>query len=71
MKPLCLLRKKEKRIAAKYGLDPSKTINTLVALAINSLYKKYEYCIENSDNEEISIETNPLREAIKMLEGFL
>lgn len=67
---LVLIKEEGKRIAAKYGLDPSKTINTLVALAINSLYKKYEYCIENSDNEEISIETNPLREAIKMLEGF-
>lgn len=67
---LVFIKEEGKRIAAKYGLDPSKTINTLVALAINSLYKKYEYCIENSDNEEISIETNPLREAIKMLEGF-
>lgn len=67
---LVFIKEEGKRIASKYGLDPSKTINTLVALAINSLYKKYEYCIENSDNEEISIETNPLREAIKMLEGF-
>ena len=67
---LVFIKEEGKRIAAKYGLDPSKTINTLVALAINSLYKKYEYCIENSDNEEISIETNSLREAIKMLEGF-
>lgn len=67
---LVFIKEEGKRIAAKYGLDPSKTINTLVALAINSLYKKYEYCIENSDNEEIIIETNPLREAIKMLEGF-
>lgn len=67
---LVFIKEEGKRIALKYGLDPSKTINTLVALAINSLYKKYEYCIENSDNEEISIETNPLREAIKMLEGF-
>ena len=67
---IVFIKEEGKRIAAKYGLDPSKTINTLVALAINSLYKKYEYCIENSDNEEISIETNPLREAIKMLEGF-
>lgn len=67
---LVFIKEEGKKIASKYGLDPSKTINTLVALAINSLYKKYEYCIENSDNEEISIETNPLREAIKMLEGF-
>ena len=67
---LVFIKEEGKIIAAKYGLDPSKTINTLVALAINSLYKKYEYCIENSDNEEIIIETNPLREAIKMLEGF-
>lgn len=67
---LVFIKEEGKRISSKYGLDPSKTINTLVALAINSLYKKYEYCIENSDNEEISIETNPLREAIKMLEGF-
>lgn len=67
---LVFIKEEGKRIASKYGLDPSKTINTLVALAINSLYKKYEYCIENSDNEEISIETNSLREAIKMLEGF-
>ena len=67
---LVFIKEEGKRIASKYGLDPSKTINTLVALAINSLYKKYEYCIENSDNEEITIETNPLREAIKMLEGF-
>lgn len=67
---LVFIKEEGKKIALKYGLDPSKTINTLVALAINSLYKKYEYCIENSDNEEISIETNPLREAIKMLEGF-
>ena len=67
---LVFIKEEGKKIASKYGLDPSKTINTLVALAINSLYKKYEYYIENSDNEEISIETNPLREAIKMLEGF-
>ena len=67
---LVFIKEEGKKIASKYGLDPSKTINTLVALAINSLYKKYEYCIENSDNAEISIETNPLREAIKMLEGF-
>ena len=67
---LVFIKEEGKKIASKYGLDPSKTINTLVALAINSLYKKYEYCIENSDNEEISLETNPLREAIKMLEGF-
>ena len=67
---LVFIKEEGKKIASKYGLDPSKTINTLVDLAINSLYKKYEYCIENSDNEEISIETNPLREAIKMLEGF-
>lgn len=69
-KTLVFIKDDGERIAKKYGLDPSKTINTLVALAINSLYIKYEYCRENSDETEISIETTPLKEAIKMLEGF-
>lgn len=69
-KTLVFIKEDGEKIAKKHGLDPSKTINTLVALAINSLYIKYEYCIENSDNDELSIETTPLKEAIKMLEGF-
>ncbi len=69
-KTLVFIKEDGERIAKKHGLDPSKTINTLVALAINSLYIKYEYCIENSDKDELSIETTPLKEAIKMLEGF-
>lgn len=69
-KTLVFIKEDGEQIAKKHGLDPSKTINTLVALAINSLYIKYEYCIENSDNDELSIETTPLKEAIKMLEGF-
>ena len=69
-KTLVFIKEDGEKIAKKHGLDPSKTINTLVALAINSLYIKYEYCIENSDDNELSIETTPLKEAIKMLEGF-
>ncbi len=70
-KSLVFIKEEGERIAAKHGLDPSKTINTLVALAINSLYIKYEYCRENSgENENLDIETAPLKEAIKMLEGF-
>lgn len=69
-KTLVFIKEDGEKIAKKHGLDPSKTINTLVALAINSLYKKYEYCIENNDTDELSIETTPLKEAIKMLEGF-
>lgn len=70
-KTLVFIKDEGIRIANKHGLDPLKTINTLVAIAINSLYIKYEYYENNDFSEEnTDIELNSIKEAIKMLEGF-
>ena len=64
---LVFIPKEGIRIAKKHKLDQAKTINTLVSLAINSLYLKYEHFIE-MDNSNIEIDS--LKDAITMLEGF-
>lgn len=76
---LVFIPKEGIRIAKKHNLDQAKTINTLVSLAINSLYLKYEYFIEMDKNENQedkgnlqnnNIEIDSLKDAITMLEGF-
>lgn len=76
---LVFIPKEGIRIAKKHSLDQAKTINTLVSLAINSLYLKYEYFIEMDKNENQedkgnlqnnNIEIDSLKDAITMLEGF-
>lgn len=64
---LVYLKDEGKKIAESNNLDQAKTINTLVAIAINSLYLRYEQFIEN---DEGTIEIESLKDAIKMLEGF-
>ena len=64
---LVFIPKEGIRIAKKHNLDQAKTIKTLVSLAINSLYLKYEYFIEMDDS---NIEIDSLKDAITMLEGF-
>ena len=64
---LVFIPKEGIRIAKKHKLDQAKTINTLVSLAINSLYLKYEHFIEMDDS---NIEIDSLKDAITMLEGF-
>lgn len=60
-----------KRISAANNLDKAKTINTLVSIAISSLYEKYQYYLEcNKKDETSTIELESIKKAIKMLEGF-
>lgn len=64
---LVLIPEEGRKIADANNLDQAKTINTLLSIAINSLYVKYEYYLETETSE---IEIDSLKKAIKMLEGF-
>lgn len=55
-------------IASNYNLDQAKTINTLVAIAINSMYIQYENYLE-SDEQESSLDIEALKQSIRLLEN--